>query len=286
MPLVNGKILLDRIREKKVLAGAFNTTNLETTISILNAIERSGLPNFIQIAPTNAQLSGYDYIYEIVKRHAAKMDVPISLHLDHGKSLDDVKQAVRAGFTSVMIDGAAFSFEENIAFTREAVDFCKSFGIPVEAELGAILGKEDDHVSEADCKTEPEKVKTFVEQTGCDLLAVSVGNVHGLEDIPRIDIPLLQRIAAVSPVPLVIHGGSGIHEDILRSFVNYNVVKVNIASDLRKAFITSVGKAYVDNNNEANLARVMARAKSAVEEDVYGKILMMNKGHRYIRKAS
>ncbi len=117
MPLVNGKILLDRIREKRVLAGAFNTTNLETTISILNAIERSGLPNFIQIAPTNAQLSGYDYIYEIVKRHADKMDVPVSLHLDHGKTFDDVKQAVRAGFTSVMIDGAAFSFEENIAFT-------------------------------------------------------------------------------------------------------------------------------------------------------------------------
>ncbi|STJ08764.1 putative fructose-1,6-bisphosphate aldolase [Escherichia coli] len=172
MPLVNGRILLDRIQEKRVLAGAFNTTNLETTISILNAIERSGLPNFIQIAPTNAQLSGYDYIYEIVKRHADKMDVPVSLHLDHGKTQEDVKQAVRAGFTSVMIDGAALSFEENIAFTQEAVDFCKSYGVPVEAELGAILGKEDDHVSEADCKTEPEKVKTFVERTGCDMLAV------------------------------------------------------------------------------------------------------------------
>ena len=95
MPLVNGRILLDRIQEKRVLAGAFNTTNLETTISILNAIERSGLPNFIQIAPTNAQLSGYDYIYEIVKRHADKMDVPVSLHLDHGKTQEDVKQAVQ-----------------------------------------------------------------------------------------------------------------------------------------------------------------------------------------------
>lgn len=214
------------------------------------------------------------------------MDVPVSLHLDHGKTFDDVKQAVRAGFTSVMIDGAAFSFEENIAFTAAAVDFCKSYGVPVEAELGAILGKEDDHVSEADCKTEPEKVRTFVEQTGCDMLAISIGNVHGLDDVPRIDIPLLQRIAEVSPVPLVIHGGSGIDEDILRSFVNYNVVKVNIASDLRKAFITSVGKAYQQNNNEANLARVMASAKQAVEDDVYSKILMMNKGHQFLRQAS
>lgn len=277
MPLVNGNILLNSIREKRVLAGAFNTTNLETTISILDAIERSGLPNFIQIAPTNAKLSGYDYIYEIVKKRAATMDVPVSLHLDHGKELNDVKQAVRAGFTSVMIDGAELPFEENIAFTKAAVDFCKSFGVPVEAELGAILGKEDDHVSEADCKTDPKQVLRFVQETGCSMLAVSVGNVHGLEDIPRIDIPLLKEIAAICPVPLVIHGGSGIDEDIIRSFVKYNVVKVNIASDLRKAFITSVGKAWTENNNEANLARVMTTAKAAVEADVLSKIQMMNR---------
>jgi tagatose 1,6-diphosphate aldolase GatY/KbaY len=277
MPLVNGNILLECIKEKRVLAGAFNTTNLETTISILDAIERSGLPNFIQIAPTNARLSGYDYIYEIVKKRAATMDVPVSLHLDHGKELDDVKQAVRAGFTSVMIDGAELPFEENIAFTKAAVDFCKSFGVPVEAELGAILGKEDDHVSEADCKTDPKQVLRFVQETGCSMLAVSVGNVHGLEDIPRIDIPLLKEIASICPVPLVIHGGSGIDEDIIRSFVKYNVVKVNIASDLRKAFITSVGRAWAENNNEANLARVMISAKAAVEADVFSKIQMMNR---------
>ncbi|KGT87373.1 fructose-1,6-bisphosphate aldolase [Erwinia typographi] len=276
MPLVNGNILLNCIQEKRVLAGAFNTTNLETTMSILDAIERSGLPNFIQIAPTNAKLSGYDYIYEIVKKRAATMDVPVSLHLDHGKELDDVKRAVRAGFTSVMIDGAELPYEENIAFTKAAVDFCKSFGVPVEAELGAILGKEDDHVSEADCKTNPEQVLRFVQETGCSMLAVSVGNVHGLEDIPRIDIPLLQQIASICPVPLVIHGGSGIDEAIIRSFVKYNVVKVNIASDLRKAFITSVGKAWTENNNEANLARVMTSAKAAVEADVFSKIQMMN----------
>lgn len=141
MPLVNGRILLDRIQEKRVLAGAFNTTNLETTISILNAIERSGLPNFIQIAPTNAQLSGYDYIYEIVKRHADKMDVPVSLHLDHGKTQEDVKQAVRAGFTSVMIDGAAFSFEENIAFTQEAVDFVNLMACRLKRSWGRFSAK-------------------------------------------------------------------------------------------------------------------------------------------------
>lgn len=276
MPLVNGRILVDCIKRDKYLAGAFNTTNLETTIGILNAIERSGIPNFIQIAPTNAVLSGYDYIYEIVKRAAEKMDVPVALHLDHGKTLEDVKAAVRAGFTSVMIDGAELPFEENIAFTRKAVEFCKLYGVPVEAELGAIKGKEDDHVGEADCKTEPDQVRRFVEETGCDLLAISVGNVHGLEETPKIDLPLLERISKVSPVPLVIHGGSGIAPEIIHRFADFNVVKLNIASDLRKAFITTTGKAYIENNNEANLARVMSKAKQAVEDDVYSKIMMMN----------
>lgn len=277
MPLVNGRILVDCIKEQHVLAGAFNTTNLETTLGILNAIEKAGLPQFIQIAPTNAVLSGYDYIYEMVSKRAKDMDVPVALHLDHGKTLEDVKAAVRAGFTSVMIDGAELPFEENIKFTKAAVDFCKLYGVPVEAELGAIRGKEDDHVSEADCKTDPSQVKRFVEETGCDLLAISVGNVHGLEDVPKIDLPLLKEIADICPVPLVIHGGSGIDEKIIQSFVDYNVVKLNIASDLRKAFITETGKAYVNNNNEANLAKVMRSAKDAVEADVYSKILMMNK---------
>ncbi|KGT92131.1 class II aldolase [Enterobacter cancerogenus] len=276
MPLVNGHQFIRQLENKRVLAGAFNTTNLETTLGILNAIERSNVPNFIQIAPTNARLSGYDYIYEMVQRRAAQMDVAISLHLDHGRNMDDIRQAVRAGFTSVMIDGAALPFEENIKLTRQAVEFCQNYNVPVEAELGAILGKEDDYVSEADCKTDPQQVVEFVRETGCDLLAISVGNVHGLDDIPRIDLPLLAEIAQITPIPLVIHGGSGIADSILQQFVNHRVVKVNIASDLRRSFITSVGHAWQKNHNEANLAAVMADARQAVEHEVYHKILRLN----------
>ena len=276
MPLVNGHQFIRKLVDKRVLAGAFNTTNLETTLGILNAIERSGVPNFIQIAPTNARLSGYDYIYEMVQRRAALMDMPVTLHLDHGRNMEDIRDAVRAGFTSVMIDGAALPFEENIKLTRQAVEFCQNYNVPVEAELGAILGKEDDHVSEADCKTDPQQVVEFVRETGCDLLAISVGNVHGLDDIPRIDMSLLAEIAQISPVPLVIHGGSGIDDSILQQFVQYKVVKVNIASDLRRSFITSVGHAWQKNHNEANLAAVMADARQAVEREVYDKILRLN----------
>lgn len=276
MPLVNGYTLLDIIKERKVIAGAFNTTNLETTVGILQAVEKSGIPTFIQVAPTNISLAGYDYLVDMVSRYAENMDTPIALHLDHGKKFEDVKKAIRAGFTSVMIDGAAFDFEENIAFTKKAVDFAKAYDVPVEAELGAILGKEDDHVSEADCKTDPTQVKEFVERTGCDMLAISVGNVHGLEDEPKIDFSLLKEINEVSPVPLVIHGGSGIPDEHIQQMVNYNVAKINIASDLRQSYIRSVGRAYESNPNEANLIKVLQHAEDSVLETVYNKILNMN----------
>ncbi|MBL1227296.1 class II aldolase [Enterococcus sp. BWR-S5] len=276
MPLVNGYTLLEIIKERKVIAGAFNTTNLETTVGILQAVEKSGIPTFIQVAPTNISLAGYEYIVDMVSRYAENMDTPVALHLDHGKKFEDVKKSIRAGFTSVMIDGAAYDFEENIAFTKKAVDFAKAYGVPVEAELGAILGKEDDHVSEVDSKTNPEQVKEFVERTGCNMLAVSVGNVHGLEEEPCIDFELLKEINEVSPVPLVIHGGSGIPDEHIQRMVAFNVAKINIASDLRQSYIASVGKAYAANQNEANLIKVLQHAEDSVFETVYQKILSMN----------
>lgn len=276
MPLVNGYTLLEIIQERKVIAGAFNTTNLETTVGILQAVEKTCIPTFIQVAPTNISLAGYDYLVDMVSRYAENMDTPVALHLDHGKKFEDIKSAIRAGFTSVMIDGATFDFEKNIAFTKKAVDFAKAYGVPVEAELGAILGKEDDHVSEADSKTDPAQVKEFVERTGCDMLAISVGNVHGLEDKPKIDFDLLKEINEVSSVPLVIHGGSGIPDKHIQQMVNYNVTKINIASDLRQSYIRSVGKAYESNPNEANLIKVLQHAEDSVFETVYAKILSMN----------
>ena len=192
MAVVTSTELIQIARKNGWLLPAYNTTNMEMTLGILDGLQRAGMPGILQIAPTNVKLSDYGMIASIVKRAAEDYIVPTCLHLDHGKTLEDVRQAVQAGFTSVMIDGAALSFEENIRFSRQAVDYCHCYGVPVEAELGAIKGKEDDHVSEADLKTDPDQVCEFVERTGCDLLAVSIGNVHGLEDEPRIDLPLLE----------------------------------------------------------------------------------------------
>lgn len=277
MPLVNGNLLVEFIQEQQVVGGAFNTTNLETTVGILEAVEETKIPSFIQIAPSNIGLAGYEGIVEMVKHQTRFMDTPVALHLDHGKKLTDFKAAVRAGFNSVMIDGAEFDFEENIRYTKAAVDFAKAYGVPVEAELGAIKGKEDDHVSEADCKTDPKQVKEFVERTGCDLLAVSVGNVHGMDEEPQIDFDLLAKIAEESAVPLVIHGGSGISSSDLKRMKSYNVVKINVASELRQSYIQSIGHAYDSNPAEANLIAVLTNAKNSVQKKTVEKIKELNR---------
>lgn len=276
MPLVDMNTLVDIARKNDVMLPAFNTTNMEMTLAIMDAFEANGMPGIVQIAPTNVQLTGYDFISEVAHRAVNDYTVPMALHLDHGKTLDDVRQAVNAGFTSIMIDGAALPFEENIRFSRQAVDFCHINGVPVEAELGAIKGKEDDHVSEADCKTDPDQVVEFVERTGCDLLAVSIGNVHGLEDTPRIDLEHLAKIAEVAPCPLVLHGGSGIPFETICAMKQYGMVKINIASDLRQAFIRAVAQAHDENPNEANLVKVLLKARAAVTEVAKHTQLAMN----------
>lgn len=277
MPLVNGFRLIDLIKERKVVAGAFNTTNLETTIGILNAVEKSHIPAFIQIAPTNIPLSGYGYIADMVERYAKDMDTPIALHLDHGKTFDSVKKAARAGFTSVMTDNAKYDYEENIKHTHEAVEFAKGYGIPVEAELGAIAGKEDDDVTVGHGYTNPDQVVDFVERTGVNLLAVAVGNVHGLNLDPNINFELLKNIQEICPVPLVLHGASGIPDEQIIQMVNYGVVKINVASDLRRAYIQAMGKDYVAEKDRFDLVNVAMDGEKAVEDVVYKKIQMMNK---------
>lgn len=270
MKIVNGFDLMKFAKENGHILPAFNTTNLEMTYAIAKGLNDAGLPGYIQISSNNLRLSSPETIVFLTKQALKDVDVPIGLHLDHGKSYEDVKACVDAGFTSIMIDASHLPFEENIKEVKRAVEYCHFYGIPVEAELGALQGKEDDNVSEADCKTDPSMVADFVQQTGCDLLAVSVGNVHGLDIEPKVDLPLLEEIAKVSPVPLVMHGGSGIPFEIIQAARKSNLLKVNYGSDLRKAFVSTFGKAYEKNHNccsviELSVDAVANVAKKAEE---------------------
>ena len=253
MKIVNGFDLMKYAKDNHYILPAFNTTNLEMTYAIAKGLNQAGLPGYIQISSNNLRLSSPDTITYLAKDALKDSDVPIGLHLDHGKSYEHVKACVDAGFTSIMIDASHLPFEENIKEVKRAVEYCHFYGVPVEAELGALQGKEEDIVNEADSKTDPEMVADFVERTGYDLLAVSVGNVHGLDLTPKVDLPLLDEISKVSPVPLVMHGGSGIPFETIQKAREFNLLKVNYGSDLRKAFISTFGEAYEQNHNEVNV---------------------------------
>ena len=193
MPLVSGHDVIAACTSQHLVAGAFNTTNIETTMGIVAAVENTGIPTFIQCAPTNAVLSGFDYIYDMVARRLADCEVPVALHLDHGKTLDAVEDALAAKFTSIMIDASEHSYEENVATSANARQLCGS-AIALEAELGSIGGKEDEVGPDSADSTDAAQVADFVAAVGCDMLAVSVGNVHGYSPSARINFDLLGEI--------------------------------------------------------------------------------------------
>ena len=276
MKIVNGFDLLAYAKEKKLLLPAFNTTNLEMTKAIIKGLNAVHLPGMVQISSNNLHLSNPEVIAYMMREFLKGTDTPVGLHLDHGKSFDDVKACVDAGFTSIMVDASHLNFEENIKEVKKTVEYCHFYHVPVEAELGAIMGKEDDDVNEADCKTDPALVKEFVERSGCDILAVSIGNVHGLDAVAKIDLALLKRIAEVSPVPLVLHGGSGIPFDQVKQMRDYNMIKVNYGSDLRRAFIQTFGEAYEKKHNEANLYGLSAKAVENVSKTAADLVLIIN----------
>ena len=276
MKIVNGFDLMNYASAHHYMLPAFNTTNLEMTFAIAKGLNQAGLPGYIQISSNNLRLSDPETIVYLTKKALADSDVPIALHLDHGKSYEDVKACVNAGFTSIMIDASHLDFEDNIKEVKRAVDYCHFYGVPVEAELGCLQGKEEDIVNEADAKTDPDMVQDFVEQTGCDLLAVAVGNVHGLDIEPKVDLPLLKKISELSPVPLVMHGGSRIPFETIQEARNYNLLKVNYGSDLRKAFVSTFGAAYEKNHNTCSVIELSLDAVENVSKTAADLVTIIN----------
>ncbi|MFV0426603.1 MAG: class II fructose-bisphosphate aldolase [Beutenbergiaceae bacterium] len=275
MALVSGMEIVQECSSRTLVAGAFNTTNLETTMGIVEAIDRVGVPTFIQVAPTNLVLSGYEYIYDMVSRRLESSPVPVALHLDHGKSLAAVEAALAARFTSVMIDYSEHAYEQNIAVSSQARVLCGTH-TALEAELGSIGGKEDEVGPEHASTTDPDQVAEFVTAVGCDMLAVSVGNAHGYVPDAQIDFSLLARVREQTDIPLVIHGGSGLPPEQLGQLAQYGVVKVNIASDLRNAMIRSFGESYIANPRETSLIKVSQGAVRAIADVVEHRIRVLN----------
>ncbi|GBD67851.1 hypothetical protein TEHN7118_0657 [Tetragenococcus halophilus subsp. halophilus] len=272
MQLVNGYKLMEYAKENQIVLPAFNTTNYELTQGIIQGIQKAKLGGYIAISSSNLELSSPRMIADMVKFAMKDAEVPVALHLDHGKSFQDVKDCIDAGFTSIMVDASHLPFEQNIAEVNKIVNYCHFFNIPVEAELGAIGGKEETELGE-EGKTDPSDVKEFIEKTNCDLLAVSVGNVHGLDIQPNLDFELLEEIHNISSVPLVLHGGSGIPYDQVRRTRENNLLKVNYGSDLRNTFIRTFGKSFETNHK---IFDVKSLSKKSIQ-NISNKVIEISK---------
>ena len=179
MPLVTTNEMLKKAQAGHYAVGAFNVENMEMVMAVIKAAEEMNSPVIMQTTPSTVKYAGLDYYLAMVRTAAERASVPVAIHLDHGSSFELAMQALRTGYTSIMIDGSHGSFEENVALTRRVADACLPSQISVEAELGKVGGKEDDLEAEADTNTDPQEAKEFVERTGVTSLAIAIGTAHG-----------------------------------------------------------------------------------------------------------
>jgi ketose-bisphosphate aldolase len=232
--------VIEQARAGGYAIGSFNMHNEETTQALVIAAEQAKAPVFLQVGRAIVPHMGLRKAYEMTKRIAEESDAEFVIHLDHGP-WEEIFEAIRLGFTSLMYDGAHLPFEENIRTTRHVVDVAHSFGIPVEAELGKIPDA-DEEVDWASYYTDVAEAERFVAETGVDTLAISVGIVHGvpMSDPQPLDIQRIKEIKAVTGIPLVLHGASGVPENEVRAAMDAGVHKFNADTDLRQAFRSGI----------------------------------------------
>lgn len=245
------KMLLDA-QKGGYAVGAFNVENMEMVMAVIAAAEELRAPLMLQTTPSTIKYAGLDMYLANVKAAAERASVPVCLHLDHGDSFDLAMRALRTGYTSIMIDGSHNVFEENIAVTKAVADACRPSGIPVEAELGKVGGKEDDlDGGEGNGYTVPLEAKEFVERTGVTSLAVAIGTAHGVyKGVPKLDLDRLAEIRKVVDIPLVLHGASGLSEEAVVESIKRGICKVNFATELRIAYTDGV-KEFLAANPDA-----------------------------------
>lgn len=274
MPLVTTKKMLQDAQDGHYAVGAFNVENMEMVMAVIEAVEELKSPVIMQTTPSTVNYAGLDYYLANVRAAAERAKVPVALHLDHGSSYGLAMQALRTGYTSIMIDGSHEGYEENIAVTKAVADACAPSGIPVEAELGKVGGKEDDlDGGEGDGYTDPQQAKEFVERTGATSLAVAIGTAHGLyKGEPKLDQERLSEIRAVVKVPLVLHGASGVPDEAVRESIRRGICKVNYATELRIAFSVGVKEVLNEKPDTIDPKKYGAAGKERVKAFVMEKM--------------
>ncbi len=245
MPLVNAKEMMRKAREGHYAVGAFNINNLEWTKAILATAQELNAPVILGVSEgANKYMTGYEVVASMVKAMIKSMNitVPVALHLDHG-SYEGAKKALEAGYSSVMFDGSHYSIEENIEKTKEIVEIAHSLGATVEAEVGSIGGEEDGVIGRGEV-ADPTQCK-MISDLGIDMLAAGIGNIHGQypANWQGLDFEALDAIkAACGDMPLVLHGGTGIPEDMIKKAISLGVCKINVNTECQLYFAEATRK--------------------------------------------
>ncbi len=269
--LVSGKELFQAAKKGGYAVGAFNLNNMEILQAIIEAAEEENSPVFIQASQGGIKYAGIEYIAGMGKVAAEKAKVPVAINLDHGTSFTQVVQCIRHGFSAVMIDASQYPFEENIALTKKVVEIAQPVGVSTEGELGKIGGVEDDiSVDTADATfTDPREAAEFVERTQVDALAIAIGTAHGVyKGVPKLDFARLEKIAAATDIPLVLHGASGVSDEDIKAAVKRGICKINIDTELRMAFAQAIKKVIAENPGEIDPRKMLGPARDAMKEVV------------------
>ena len=302
MSIVTSKEMFRKAYDGGYAIGAFNVNNMEIVQGITEAAAELRAPLILQVSKGARAYANHTYLMKLVEAAVIETGLPICLHLDHGDSFELCKSCIDGGFTSVMIDASSKPFEENIAITRQVVEYAHDHGVVVEAELGTLAGIEDEvKVEEGHASyTRPEEVQEFVERTGCDSLAIAIGTSHGAYKFkpgtkPQLRFDVLEAVEKNLPgFPIVLHGASsvpqefvaeinkyggnmpgaiGVPEDQLRQAARSAVCKINIDSDLRLAMTASIRKYFAEHPADFDPRQYLKPARTAIKAMVAHKIV-------------
>ncbi len=276
--LANATEMLKKAKENKYAIAHFNINNLEWTRFILEEVEANQSPVILGVSEGAAKYMGGFYTVSCLVRalmYDLKTTVPVALHLDHGSSVESCYAAIDAGFTSVMIDASKYSLEENIRMTKEVVHYAHSKGVSVEAEVGHIGGSED-NVSSSVAYCEVADAVELAQTTGIDFFAPALGSVHGIyKGEPKLDFDRMQEIAKLTNLPLVLHGGSGIPDEMIQKGIACGICKLNINTDLQIVWSKAVREFLQENESVYDPRKIIKAGEQALKAEVRKKLELL-----------
>jgi len=276
MPLVSMTEMLKKANAEGYAVGQFNINNLEYTQAILQAAEEEKSPVILGVSEGAARyIGGFKTVVKMVEGLVEdyKITVPVAIHLDHGSSFDKCKEAIDAGFTSVMIDASHDPFEQNIETTKKVVEYAHAKGVSVEAELGTVGGQEDDVIAEGVIYADVNECKELVERTGIDTLAPALGSVHGpYKGEPNLGFKEMEEINKVAGVPLVLHGGTGIPTHDIQKAISFGTAKINVNTENQISSTKTVREVLAADTEVYDPRKYLGPMRETIKQTVIGKM--------------